>query len=1210
MSLYGALYAGVAGLSAQSNKLGIISDNIANVNTVGYKQTTANFQALVTSSGGAATYTPGGVLGNSEALVTTQGLLQTTTSGTDIAVSGQGFFVVNQKPDQSGQLLYTRAGSFTQDAKGDFVNSAGFFLQAWPLDRNGLLPGEPGNVNTESNANLSSLRTVNVQNLAGTAAATSLISIGANLKSSQTVLTGAGATAKLDLLDSLNSPLKGSAIIVPTAVDKIVKGDTLNISTGVNTSGFNYVYGGFTYGRDVTNGATLGDGENAKDLKTNATPLTPPVVTLGTAALPALAAGSLKTGASVAGATPIIVTASTTNLKTGDYVNITGESSALDGIPAFEINGSQQITVIDATHFSYVTPGTASVGNVSGGTVGDLVTPQPFYIGAAVTGNTPVTISQAPPANIAVGDWVTLAGVTSPVDGITLNGTFQVTVLNDANHFTVNSLGTPTVPPTATLNTTVQTQPINSMQTGPSVAGATVITVTADTTNLRNGDYITIAGDAGFDGITAPQINGAHQITVTGPTSFTFVSTGTATVGSTTGGTINDTVTPNPFKTGTSVAGNTLVTVSQPLPANAKVGTFVTFAGVNGAVDGLTLNGSFQITSITNANHYVINSLGTATLGNVAGGTTLTALTAKLTTGGSQAGGLGTITSERAPISTTLNSPTVSIYEPAHGLVTGDVVTMSSIPAGGIGGLTQAQLTGTFIVTVVDINHYTITAAANATSSAGGGIASVATARPYVGNIFDAQNASQSFFGVTGISGIDPNALSFNITTSATGTVKFTYTSTSPNASPGQFNNLNNLADAINNTVGLTARVVNSRIYVGASDATQAVTFTNNQTVATTGTGGVVQGGVDWTRELGVQSYALGANRFNSLSSLGQLVSLSSGITSNLENPLGASDLKINVVDPTDTISFKDGALNTGSLLAQLGIGASLNGGAFVAESVGPAGPAYNPQVATTNMASGAISPQFSRPVSIFDGLGTSHNLNVAFAKLQNNTWAVEVYAQPATNITPASASLINGQIATGTIRFNGDGSLQSVSASLTNPININWTNGSTPSNVSFDWGTQGLPFGTVGAASIGKTDGLSQFDSGYNVSFVNQNGSPVGQLTGISIDANGFITAAYNNGETQKLYKIPLASFTDPNRLQGASGDAYSQSNGSGIANLKQAGASGVGSISPGALETSNVELASQLTDMIVAQRAYQANTKVIQTADNLLQSLDQIIQ
>src|SRR4051812_19458828 len=141
MSLYGALYAGVAGLQAQSNKLGIISDNIANVNTVGYKEGLSEFETLVTTAGNATAYSPGGVLGANRQLVDTQGLLQTTSSPTDIALSGAGLFVVNQNAAGDGQVLYTRAGSFTQDAQGNFTNAAGFFLQAWPLDSNGLLPG-------------------------------------------------------------------------------------------------------------------------------------------------------------------------------------------------------------------------------------------------------------------------------------------------------------------------------------------------------------------------------------------------------------------------------------------------------------------------------------------------------------------------------------------------------------------------------------------------------------------------------------------------------------------------------------------------------------------------------------------------------------------------------------------------------------------------------------------------------------------------------------------------------------------------------------------------------------------------------------------------------------------------------------------------------------------------------------------------------------
>ena len=254
-------------------------------------------------------------------------------------------------------------------------------------------------------------------------------------------------------------------------------------------------------------------------------------------------------------------------------------------------------------------------------------------------------------------------------------------------------------------------------------------------------------------------------------------------------------------------------------------------------------------------------------------------------------------------------------------------------------------------------------------------------------------------------------------------------------------------------------------------------------------------------------------------------------------------------------------------------------------------------------MASGSIPAQFSRPVTVYDSFGAPHNLNTAFLKTGVNTWAVEIYSQPGTDVSnPADGSNLTGPsdglLAYGSLTFNGDGTLLQASSLLTSPITPQWTNGALPSAISFNWGTSG------------KTDGLTQSSSDYNVNFVNQNGTPVGQLTGVSIDSSGYISANFNNGQTQKLYKIPLAEFTDPNQLQGVTGNAYEQTSGSGDVNLKESGTSGVGAISSGTLEQSNVELANQLTDMIIAQRAYQANTKVISTSDQLLGDLDQIIQ
>jgi flagellar hook protein FlgE len=197
MSIYGAMFSGVSGLSAQSRALGMISDNISNVNTVGYKSTQAQFSTLVTQSINKSVYTPGGVRAQPAQHLDKQGLLQSSASGTDIAVSGNGFFVVNESatPGLGDDYLFTRAGSFNRDASGNLRNTAGYYLQGWALDNN----GQPiGNTSV-----LSSLQTVNIANLSGTARATSTAEIGANLPS--TAIVGDTQDISVQVYDSLGN---------------------------------------------------------------------------------------------------------------------------------------------------------------------------------------------------------------------------------------------------------------------------------------------------------------------------------------------------------------------------------------------------------------------------------------------------------------------------------------------------------------------------------------------------------------------------------------------------------------------------------------------------------------------------------------------------------------------------------------------------------------------------------------------------------------------------------------------------------------------------------------------------------------------------------------------------------------------------------------------------------------------------------------------
>jgi len=199
MSLYGALFSGVSGLTAQSSAMGAISDNITNVSTIGYKGTTVNFQTLVTKQTSATFYSAGGVQSKPRQQTDVQGLLQASTSSTDIALAGGGFFVVNtaNKPGVTDPYLYTRAGSFIQDDEGFLKNSQGFYLQGWPTDAGGTVI--PANSNlTVTNQNIIStdyLSSINLNRVGGTAAPTTKVTVGANLPA----LDAAGTTHKNDV---------------------------------------------------------------------------------------------------------------------------------------------------------------------------------------------------------------------------------------------------------------------------------------------------------------------------------------------------------------------------------------------------------------------------------------------------------------------------------------------------------------------------------------------------------------------------------------------------------------------------------------------------------------------------------------------------------------------------------------------------------------------------------------------------------------------------------------------------------------------------------------------------------------------------------------------------------------------------------------------------------------------------------------------------
>ena len=131
MSLYGIMRTSTSGMSAQANRLATVADNIANVNTNGYKRASTEFSSLLIESCPTASgYTSGSVLTDVRHAISEQGSLENTTSTTDLAIRGDGFFVVT---DTGGTPYLTRAGSFVKDENGALVNAGGFKLMGYPL---------------------------------------------------------------------------------------------------------------------------------------------------------------------------------------------------------------------------------------------------------------------------------------------------------------------------------------------------------------------------------------------------------------------------------------------------------------------------------------------------------------------------------------------------------------------------------------------------------------------------------------------------------------------------------------------------------------------------------------------------------------------------------------------------------------------------------------------------------------------------------------------------------------------------------------------------------------------------------------------------------------------------------------------------------------------------------------------------------------------
>jgi len=232
MSLYDALMIGVSGLNAQSRAMSIFSSNIANVNTVGYKGSASAFQTMLGAANGGAAGLSEGVMAGAQANIAQQGAEFATSSPTDLAITGNGFFCVSTSADQAAQMLYTRAGSFTPDSSGNLRNSAGLYLQGWPANADGTFPSS------------GPLGPININSIGGKGEATSNLSLAANLDASADAYNG---TYQIGQMTTGNPPVQPTYSTTVNVYDSQGGSQPLKISylkTGANTWQYEVSYSG------------------------------------------------------------------------------------------------------------------------------------------------------------------------------------------------------------------------------------------------------------------------------------------------------------------------------------------------------------------------------------------------------------------------------------------------------------------------------------------------------------------------------------------------------------------------------------------------------------------------------------------------------------------------------------------------------------------------------------------------------------------------------------------------------------------------------------------------------------------------------------------------------------------------------------------------------------------------------------------------------
>jgi flagellar hook protein FlgE len=278
-----------------------------------------------------------------------------------------------------------------------------------------------------------------------------------------------------------------------------------------------------------------------------------------------------------------------------------------------------------------------------------------------------------------------------------------------------------------------------------------------------------------------------------------------------------------------------------------------------------------------------------------------------------------------------------------------------------------------------------------------------------------------------------------------------------------------------------------------------------------------------------------------------------------------------------------DGVITTGTGLAPLQLGAG---------TISPPTPTTNVQLTTNlNAAAGPTDPPFSTPITVYDSLGGSHSLAFTYTKTGPGAWDYSITI-PSADVGATGNPVV---VKTGSLVFDSSGKLTTPAADVAGitigpPGTAALADGAT--NLSFTWQLYS------GGAGL-----LTQVSAPSSTTSASQNGRDSGSLVKFNINSDGTIMGSFSNGKTQALGQLALATFANNAGLQLQGGTDFTPTLASGQAVVGAPNAGGRGSLSGGALELSNVDIATEFANLIVAQRGYEADAKAVTTFDQITQ-------